>query len=111
MHQLVLVILFFPMQPFTVVFFILMIVAGGGVGGWNGFISVGWVVYVVIVFVIEMFVPEFYVHRLIVSISLHTVTMCDFHTIYSGCNNCHRLYCPVCCCCANLHHFCCHITS
>ena len=45
-----------------------MVVAGGGIGGWNGFVSIGWIIYVVIVFVVEVFVPEFYVHRLIVSI-------------------------------------------
>ena len=64
---------FFSLQPFTVVFFILMIVAGSGVGGWNGFVSVGWVIYVVIVFVIEIFVPEIYVHRLIVSVNVKNV--------------------------------------
>lgn len=70
------------MQPFTVVFFILMVVAGGGVGGWNGFVSVGWVIYVVIVFVVEMFVPEFYIHRLIVSCitCIDFFTMCNFFT-------------------------------
>ena len=47
--------------------FILVVVAGGGYGGWHGFLCVCWVIYVVIVFVVDMFIPEFYVHRLIVS--------------------------------------------
>jgi len=46
--------------------FILTIVAFlSGPGGWFFFVSISYVIYIVIVIVIEVFVPGIYVHRLI----------------------------------------------